>query len=192
MKRFLLLVAVVAPLAAGVAVRAAADSPGAPPEDTAPKGDNCAVGGVSGTAPAEPLGAGEEAVSLERVNEAASKMICTCGCGNMVLSDCECGEAAQDKQKIRRLLAEGKGPEEIVAVFVSEEGEIRRAAPTKKGFNLIVWVAPFVALVLGGTFLGWVLRSWTRRKPPSPGPHEVHPLSKEDRDRLDDELRRGA
>ena len=181
-------IAALAALLAALPVAASAVPPGAEaPED-------CAEGGVSGIAPADSLPAAADGVTLARVNEVAARLICICGCGNMVLDDCECGEAAADKRKIRGLLAEGKGPDEVVAAFVAADGELRLAAPTKEGFNLVVWVAPFVALVLGGTFLGWVLRSWTRRRPPA-APRATPAVSPEDaayRARLDEELRRGA
>ena len=163
-------------------------------EPQAPAKEECSVGGVSGTASAESLAAVGAGASHEQVNAVAGRMICLCGCGNMVLSDCECSEATKDKSRIRALLAAGKPPEAVVAAFVAADGEQRLAAPTKKGFNLVVWIAPFAALVLGGTFLGWLLRSWTRRRPAAPARAE-RPVAPEDpayRARLEEELRRGA
>jgi cytochrome c-type biogenesis protein CcmH len=179
----------VALAALAAAVFAAAPAP-AWADDT----DECAEGGVSGTAPPESLSITGGGISLAQVNAVADRLICICGCGNMVLGDCECGVAAKDKARIHTLLAEGKSPDAVVAIFVEDDGEQRLAAPTKQGFNLVAWVAPFVALVLGGTFLGWVLRSWTRRAP-KPAPGTGRPAAPEDspyRERLDEELRRGA
>jgi len=169
-------------------------APPAPAWADADSSEECAEGGVSGTAPPESLAITGGGITLARVNEVADRLICICGCGNMVLGDCECGVAAKDKARIHTLLAEGKSPDAVVAIFVADDGEQRLAAPTKQGFNLVAWVAPFAALALGGTFLGWVLRSWTKRAPKA-APRPERPAAPEDsayRERLDEELRREA
>lgn len=188
MRRLVRMRAAAVSLAALVALVAAFALAAAAPREP----EECAEGGVSGIAPPESLRAAGDGVTHAEIQQVASRLICICGCGNMVLADCECGVAAKDKQRIRALIAEGQGPDQIVAAFVASDGEQRLAAPTKSGFNLIAWVAPFVALVLGGTFLGWVIRSWTRRKPPPPAERPLTAEQSEYRARLDEELRRGA
>ena len=37
------------------------------------------------------------------------------------------------------------------------------SAPTKKGFNLVAWVVPFAAVIVGGTALVFILRTWARK-----------------------------
>ena len=39
-----------------------------------------------------------------------------------------------------------------------------RGAPKAEGFNLIVWIAPFVATVIGFIIAGFVLRRWVGRR----------------------------
>ena len=53
------------------------------------------------------------------------------------------------EKKIKELAAEGKSKEEIVDHFVGIYGERILAVPVARGFNLMVWVAPFIVLGLG-------------------------------------------
>jgi hypothetical protein len=41
-----------------------------------------------------------------------------------------------------------------------------RGAPKPEGFNLIVWVAPFAATLIGFLIAGFVLLRWVRRRAP--------------------------
>ena len=67
-------------------------------------------------------------------------------------------------------LAAGESPEAIKAYFVERYGEWILLAPKREGFNLLVWVLPFLGM--GGGVLGLVavLRHWVRRPEPTPGP----------------------
>jgi cytochrome c-type biogenesis protein CcmH/NrfF len=87
--------------------------------------------------------------------EISEALVCQCGC-NMILYVCNhhnCPSATPIRKEIEAMIRAGKGKDEIVARFVSEYGEKILSAPTTTGFNLAAWVAPFVALVLGGVFV---------------------------------------
>ena len=61
-------------------------------------------------------------------------------------------------------LKSGKGKDQIVASLVAKYGEVIRGAPKAEGFNLIVWIAPFVATAIGFLIAAFVLRRWVGRR----------------------------
>ena len=90
------------------------------------------------------------------------ELMCQCGC-TMVVDVCDCDTANQIRTKIAGMIDQGQGKDQIVASFVAQYGEKMLSAPTKKGFNLVAWVGPFVAVLAGGTALFFILRAWTRK-----------------------------
>lgn len=56
------------------------------------------------------------------------------------------------EEKIKALVNENKSKDEILDYFVGVYGERILAIPVARGFNLMVWVAPFFVLGLG-TFI---------------------------------------
>ena len=78
---------------------------------------------------------------------------------------CEWGIPA--KEDIKQQLAAGTTPDAIIAQYVSKYGEQVLAAPTKRGFNMVVWVLPFAMLLIGAVadLLCWPDRG--RRGAPS-------------------------
>jgi cytochrome c-type biogenesis protein CcmH len=63
------------------------------------------------------------------------------------------------RAKVERLLALGYSEEQVLAYFEASFGEFIRLAPRPEGFNLVVWIAPIVALALGVVLVAWRLRS---------------------------------
>ena len=82
----------------------------------------------------------------------------------------------------------GDTKSEIKRKLVAQFGPAILAEPSKKGFNLLAWVLPFLGLGLGALALGWLAWRWSRRSPPlaAAGP----PLDPELDRRVDDELAR--
>jgi cytochrome c-type biogenesis protein CcmH len=99
------------------------------------------------------------------ISSVSGKIICQCGCGS-VLSECphqECGWGVPANQFIEEQLAKGKSPAELVQYYVSQYGESILAAPPKAGFNLVAWVTPFLALVIGAAAIYYLARLWAHR-----------------------------
>jgi cytochrome c-type biogenesis protein CcmH len=72
---------------------------------------------------------------------------------------------------IRERLAAGDSPEQVKAYFVEKYGLWILLSPPRQGFNLLVWVVPFVALGAGLLLVLWLVRRWSRRSAgASPGP----------------------
>ena len=54
------------------------------------------------------------------------------------------------RAQVRAMVTEGKSRKEILDYFVAQYGERILAAPPARGINILAYVAPFVALILGG------------------------------------------
>jgi len=95
----------------------------------------------------------------------SNRLLCQCGCNYMVLScnHLECPSATYIRKAIRTSLAEGKADEEIVASFVEQYGVRILPEPPKEGFSWMAWIMPFLALVLGGGVVSYVLWVWKKR-----------------------------
>ena len=96
------------------------------------------------------------------VGSISEQLICQCGCGR-VLDSHVCATQESMVALIEQKLAQGQSGEEIIQSFVAQYGEQVLASPPKRGFNLTVWIAPFVALLLGGGAIYIALRKWVRQ-----------------------------
>src|SRR5271163_3301292 len=97
-----------------------------------------------------------------RVNDLGHRMMCTCGCAQM-LGECNhvgCPASGPMMEELRAAVASGSSNKEILASFASKYGATVLAAPTTEGFDLVGWIAPFA--VFAAALLGTVLlvRRW--------------------------------
>ncbi|HEU4724143.1 MAG TPA: cytochrome c-type biogenesis protein CcmH [Candidatus Eisenbacteria bacterium] len=97
------------------------------------------------------------------VRAITSQLICPCSCGE-VLSGCTCETGIALKGYVDREIKAGKGKDVIEAALIAKYGEVILGAPKAKGFNLVVWVAPFAATILGFGIATMILTRWVRRK----------------------------
>jgi cytochrome c-type biogenesis protein CcmH len=98
----------------------------------------------------------------EQLRALAAELRCVV-CQNLSVADSPSEMAQQMRGVIREQLAAGKTPQEIKDYFVSKYGQWVLLAPTKSGFSLLVWVAPFVAVIAGILSAVFLMRRWTRR-----------------------------
>ena len=110
-----------------------------------------------------PTASAQPADLEEEVRKIAAELRCVV-CQNLSVADSPSELAQQMRAVILEQLKEGKSPEQIKAYFVSKYGEWVLLAPTPKGFNLLVWVLPFVAVVSGILLVVFVVRRWVDKK----------------------------
>lgn len=98
--------------------------------------------------------------------------------------------ADEIKQNIRRLLAEGKTPQQVLDVYVAEYGDRILAEPPARGFSRLIYVAPWVFLVASVGLVVVVIR---RLRAVSPAPAKTAQAAPgptdDETDRIDEELR---
>ena len=92
-----------------------------------------------------------------------SQLICPCSCGE-ILSGCVCETGKTMQGFVSDELKAGKSKDQITASLVSKYGEVILGAPKAEGFNLVVWIAPFAATLIGFLIAGFVLRRWVHRR----------------------------
>ena len=139
--------------------------------------------GTTAAAPPTP----EEAA---RVSAIAAQLRCVV-CQALSVADSPSTTAAQMRAIILEQLREGKSPDEIKAYFVSRYGEWVLLAPTRSGFNLLVWWLPFVGIGLGVVAVVLSARRWVARgRAAGSAGDRRRPADAADRDRLARELER--
>lgn len=113
-----------------------------------------------------------------RFKDLGHRMMCTCGCGQILLECNHVGCQSSDKMRNELMAAltrgggdggngSGDNDDLILQGFVQEYGPTVIAAPTAKGFNKIAWIMPFVVLAVGIVFVTWVVRAWKNRPEPA-------------------------
>lgn len=105
-----------------------------------------------------PAVAQDTPVTDDEVNEVAKDLFCPV-CENTPLDVCPTQACADWRELIRQQLSDGSTPEEVQAYFARQYGEGVLANPPKEGFNLILWLFPIAAVVLGGVFFSRYVRS---------------------------------
>ncbi|MCP4418116.1 MAG: cytochrome c-type biogenesis protein CcmH [Chloroflexi bacterium] len=105
-----------------------------------------------------PVLAQDGPVTDDDVNEVAKDLFCPV-CENTPLDVCATQACADWRELIRTQLAEGKTPDEVFAYFARHYGDGVLANPPKRGFNLILWLFPVAAVLLGGAFFSRYMRN---------------------------------
>jgi cytochrome c-type biogenesis protein CcmH len=108
----------------------------------------------------------------EQVRQIAAELRCPV-CQGLSVGDSPSRMAEQMRDLIRERLEAGDSPEAVKAYFVERYGEWILLAPKREGFNLLVWVLPFLGLGSGAVGLVLVLRRW--KKHPGAAPASVNP-----------------
>jgi len=112
------------------------------------------------------------------VHELAAQLRCVV-CQTLSVADSPSETANQMRQIIRERLAAGETPEQVRQYFVQRYGEWILLAPPKEGFNLLVWVVPFVGLGAGLVLVVIVLRRWSRNPAAAAPSTPVDPAMRE-------------
>jgi cytochrome c-type biogenesis protein CcmH/NrfF len=120
-----------------------------------------------------------------RFNDLGHKLMCMCGC-NQVLLECNhlgCPDAAKESQELRAAIGTGESDTAIMEAFQAEYGPTVLAAPWLSRFNILAWVVPPALLLLGlfGTFA--LVRKWRLRTASMPDVAD-DPASRDLRERI--------
>lgn len=99
----------------------------------------------------------------DAAREITNQIICPCSCGE-VLTGCTCETGKSMQATVAAGVKAGKDKKAIVDALVAQYGEVIRGAPKPEGFNLIVWIAPFAATLVGLVIAYFVLRRLVKRR----------------------------
>jgi cytochrome c-type biogenesis protein CcmH/NrfF len=106
------------------------------------------------------VGAGDTSARYQQMGH--HQLICTCGCGQILL-ECNhvgCTVSTQEEGELRSALDRGDSDQLILQNFVQKYGPTVLAAPTESGFNLVAWIAPGVVFLLAIFVTALVIRKW--------------------------------
>ena len=79
-------------------------------------------------------------------------------CQNQSIKDSNVFLASDLRREIRRLIAEGKTDPEIFDFLVTRYGDFALYRPRTTGKTLILWIAPFLLVLLGGFAMFRIVR----------------------------------
>jgi len=108
------------------------------------------------------LGAGD---GPARVNDLGHRMMCVCGC-NQILLECNhvgCAYSQRMRDELVAAVDRGDNDDLTLQGFVQKYGTTVMAAPTKTGFNRVAWVMPYFVLVVGLVMVTLIVRVWRSR-----------------------------
>jgi cytochrome c-type biogenesis protein CcmH len=121
---------------------------------------------------------GAAAADLEaQVHEIALQLRCPV-CQGLSVGDSPSELANEMRARVREQLQQGKTPSEVLDYFAQRYGEWILLAPPKRGFNLLIWVLPFVLVPVGVAVILLGARRWVRNvsvgEPARPRPDPVY------------------
>ncbi|HEX3375168.1 MAG TPA: cytochrome c-type biogenesis protein CcmH [Edaphobacter sp.] len=103
-----------------------------------------------------------------RFEKVGHEMICTCGCGQILL-ECNHVGCPVSPVMINELHAQmdGGGSDTLILNwFAAKYGATVLAAPIRGGFDNVAWIAPMAAFLLATVGVGFLIRTWTVRRVP--------------------------
>jgi cytochrome c-type biogenesis protein CcmH len=94
---------------------------------------------------------------FQRTNEVGSLLRCPV-CQGMSIADSPSEMAVNMKHQVRELLARGYTEEQILKYFELSYGQFVLLKPKFEGVTGMVWILPFIALLVGGAVLFFKFR----------------------------------
>jgi cytochrome c-type biogenesis protein CcmH len=104
--------------------------------------------------------------SADEINAVAKKLSCPT-CTGINVADCPTETCVQWRTKIGEMLAEGRSEQEILDYFAARYGDYVLQVPPKRGFFVLVWVLPVIAILAGLAWLVYLMRGWSRQTTPA-------------------------
>ena len=111
-----------------------------------------------------------------RFTDLGHKLMCTCGCGQVLL-ECNhvgCQASEQMRRELTAAIQRGGNDDQILNWFVEKYGPVVLSAPAKTGFGRVAWVMPYVALLGGLMLTALIVRMWRSRSQAAPAASASH------------------
>jgi len=100
-----------------------------------------------------------------RYNDLGHKLMCTCGCGQILL-ECNhlgCQSLATESAELQAGVQRGDSSNKILIDFQNEYGPTVLAAPMLTKFNIVAWIVPPLLLLLGLAGTVALVKKWRLR-----------------------------
>jgi len=129
--------------------------------------------------------------SIDDVNDIAKNMFCPV-CENIPLDVCGTEACEMWRDEISDLLTLGFSEDEIYDYFYDRHGDMVLATPKATGFNLVLYILPVVAIIVGLVFFVRYLKTTTKNVETDAEKVESKAEKKEDpyQNKLEDELKK--
>lgn len=88
--------------------------------------------------------------ALDRETDRVSALLRCPVCQGLSVNDSPAEMAVNMKRQVRTMLGAGYTGEQIIGYFETSYGEYVRLEPKREGLNWLVWLAPVLALIIGG------------------------------------------
>ncbi len=100
-----------------------------------------------------------------RFNSLGHKMMCACGCSQILLECNHVGCTYSDRMRneLAAQIQRGDSDDLVLSNFVSNYGPAILAAPIRGGFDRVAWIIPFVVFALASGLAVWVVMLWKKR-----------------------------
>lgn len=110
-----------------------------------------------------------------RFNTLGHKMMCTCGCGQVLLECNHVGCTSSDgmRNELMASLDKGDNDDLVLQTFVQKYGPTVLAAPTTQGFNKVAWIMPFAVLIVALLGTVMIVRRWKLKAAAIPAPAKI-------------------
>jgi len=127
--------------------------------------------------------------ALQKTAREINELIMCPLCAGLTIAQSTNETSSQMRDLVLKKLRQGESKEEILQYFESRYGERILAKPKKKGFNLILWVFPFVLVVFAAIVIYYLIRRWSSRAAQTPIAHFDEDKLTEYQERLEKELK---
>jgi cytochrome c-type biogenesis protein CcmH/NrfF len=107
-----------------------------------------------------------------RYNDLGHKVMCTCGCGQVLL-ECNhlgCPSLSRESDELKAALNHGDSDNAILVAFQNEYGPTVLSAPMLTRFSIVAWIMPPLLLALGILATVVLVRRWRQRAAAMPVP----------------------
>lgn len=111
-----------------------------------------------------------------QINAVARDLWCPL-CNGVRLDNCELQACIQMKEVIAEKLVAGESADSIKAYFVTQYGDVVLGQPSREGFNLIAWLFPILAAVVGLGWVAYLVTTWRKRQAQPTAATTFHPQS---------------
>ncbi len=102
--------------------------------------------------------------AADKAREIEDSLVAPC-CWTQPVSQHDSEVAAQIRDEVRTMLAEGRSREQILDFYIAKYGERILVTPRAKGFNSLAYILPWAALPIGVSILILLLRRWRAAAP---------------------------